>query len=258
MTTTVVCSVASSVAGMLALCRHVIGASTAYLHISSWRRYGIYSSDYHKSLAFEYSAVIDRCLVNVARQHKTSHPRNDPKLSLPLQHPPPPFVFDPPKVSEVQLSLVKADEEGTPVLSKQNLGITIYEINDRFPAVSGGPCAGNGTGKAGLPRLQTDRPQSGRRDCCHLDNGLFRPPLILSSVHRGTEGTIISYFPLVVTPCRLLPTHGRHFETISRSHQSSPLPCCLACSHRHFSAPSSGRSSAMAPGRLVGNCCVGN
>ena len=103
-------------ADKLALCRHVMGASTAYLHISAWRRYGIYSSDYHKSLAFEYLAAIDRCLVNVARQHKTSHPRNDPKLSLPLQHPPPPFVFDPPKVSEVQLSLVKADEEGTPVL----------------------------------------------------------------------------------------------------------------------------------------------
>jgi hypothetical protein len=36
-------------------------------------------------------------------------------MSPPLQHRPPPFVFDPPKVSNGQLSPVIADEEETPV-----------------------------------------------------------------------------------------------------------------------------------------------
>ena len=100
----------------LALRRHVWLASKAYLHISSWHMYGAYSSDYHRSLVLEYSAAIKQCLVDVARRDETSCPRNDPNMSPPLQHRPPPFVFDPPKVSEVRLSLVAADEEETPVL----------------------------------------------------------------------------------------------------------------------------------------------
>ena len=51
----------------------------------------------------------------MARRDETSHPRSDPNMSPPLQHRPPPFVFDPPKVSNVQLSPVIADEEETPV-----------------------------------------------------------------------------------------------------------------------------------------------
>ena len=47
---------------------------------------------------------------------------------------------------------------------KQNLGITIYNAKDRFPAVSGGPWTGDGTGRAGSPRSQPDRPRSDRRD----------------------------------------------------------------------------------------------
>jgi hypothetical protein len=70
----------------LELRRHVIGASRAYLHISSRLPF---TSTSMKLLIHKYSAAIEQCYIDVANRDESTLPLVDPQTPPPSHHPTP-------------------------------------------------------------------------------------------------------------------------------------------------------------------------